>query len=88
MAYGDLATEMIERETEVLGDRAIDIAQDIEGIDVSDEGRVLAVQGDGPAVIEDLADAYIDILGKATEASLSTIAQRYDDEVELPTNLS
>lgn len=87
MGYDELASEMIERECDVLGDRAIGIAQDVEGIDVDDEGRVLAIEGDGVTVLGELADAYIDILGKATEASLSTIAQQYDD-VELPANLS
>lgn len=88
MAYDELAGEMIDRECEVLGDQAIGIAQDVEGIQVDDDGRVLAIEGDGETVLGELADAYIDILGKATEASLSTIAQGYEDDVDLPANLS
>lgn len=88
MGYGDLAGEMIDRECDVLGERAIEIAQGVDGITVDDEGGVVGIDGDGSRVIGELADAYIDILGKATEASLSTIAQRYEDEIDLPGNLS
>ena len=85
--YDQLAHEMIERECEVLGDRAIDIARGVEGIRVSEDGDVLGIDGDGSDVVGDLADEYIAILGKATEASLAAIARRYEDDVDLPGNL-
>lgn len=88
MGYEELAHEMIDRECDVLGDRAIDIARNVEGIAVDDDGQVVAIDGDGVEVVGALADEYIDILGKATQASLASIARRYEDEIDIPTNLS
>jgi len=87
MTYKHLTGRLIETQRSMIGDPAIRIARSIEGITVTDEGAVTAVDGDGYAVVAELADRYTDILGNAAQGRLVAAAEEFDGDVVLPPEL-
>jgi len=87
MTYKHLTGRLIETQRSMIGDPAIRIARSIEGITVTDEGAVTAVDGDGYAVVAELADRYTDILGNAAQGRLVAAAEEFDSDVVLPPEL-
>ena len=87
MTYKHLTGRLIETQRSMIGDPAIRIARSIEGITVTDEGAVTAVDGDGYAVVAELADRYTDILGNAAQGRLVAAAAEFDGDVVLPPEL-
>jgi len=87
MTYKHLTGRLIETQRSMIGDPAIRIARSIEGITVTDEGAVTAVDGDGYAVVAELAARYTDILGNAAQGRLVAAAEEFDGDVVLPPEL-
>lgn len=87
MSYKHLTGRLIETQRSMIGEPAIRIARSVDGITVSDEGAVKAVDGDGMAVVADLADRYTDVLGGAAERRLQAAADEFADELRLPPEL-
>jgi hypothetical protein len=84
MSYTHLAGRLIETQRSMLGQPAIDIAQSVEGLTVTDDGNVTGIDGDERAVVGVLADRYARMLGTAAEARLRTAAEEFADELLLP----
>jgi hypothetical protein len=87
MSYKHLAGRLIETQRSMLGDPAIDIARSTEGITVTDDGNVAAVDGDGRVVVDELARRYTGMLGGAAENRLMAAAREFEDELTLPPSL-
>jgi|GEM_PF-1141552 len=87
MSYKHLAGRLIETQRSMLGDPAIDIARSTEGITVTDDGNVAAVDGDGRVVVDELARRYTGMLGDAAENRLMAAAREFEDELTLPPSL-
>jgi hypothetical protein len=85
--YEGMAQDIIEYVGGELGeDVALSAAQDIEPIELDQDGHVAEIDGSKQLVVEQLADAYLQYAGPAMKNSLSDIAGQYD--VEAPVNLS
>mgnify|MGYP000126755689 CR=1 FL=1 len=87
MSYKHLAGRLIETQRSMLGEPAIDIARSIEGITVTDDGNVAAVDGDPRVVVDELARRYTGMLGGAAENRLLAAAREFEDELALPPSL-
>jgi hypothetical protein len=87
MSYKHLAGRLIETQRSMLGEPAIEIARSTEGITVTDDGTVTGVEGDGRAVVDELARRYTDMLGSAAEMRLLAAAREFEDELSLPASL-
>ena len=87
MSYKHLAGRLIETQRSMLGEPAIEIARSTEGITVTDDGNVAAVDGDGRVVVDELARRYTDMLGGAAETRLLAAAREFEDELALPPSL-
>jgi hypothetical protein len=88
MSYTHLAGRLIEVQRSMLGQPAITIAQSIDGLRVSPDGNVTAIDSDKGEVIATLFDRYTDILGDPAENRLRTAAIEFEDELALPPNLA
>ncbi|MFC6975493.1 HalOD1 output domain-containing protein [Halomicroarcula sp. GCM10025709] len=87
MSYEHLVGRLVETQRSLLGQRAIDIAQSIEGLTVTDDGTVASMTGDRRAVVERLVDSYVSVLGAPAEQRLRSAATEFEAEVVLPENL-
>jgi hypothetical protein len=87
MSYEHLVGRLVETQRSLLGQRAVDIAQSIEGLTVTDDGTVSAMTGDRRAVVARLVDRYVSVLGGPAEQRLRSAATEFEDEVVLPENL-
>lgn len=88
MSYESLIEDVIDAQQNILGAAAVEIAQGVRGLSVADDGTVEEVRGDGVAVVDDLASAYVDELGAAATVTMKTAAEAYADELELPRSLT
>jgi len=87
MSYKHLAGRLIETQRSMLGEPAIEIARSTEGITVTDDGTVTGVEGEGRAVVDELARRYTDMLGDAAEMRLLAAAREFEGELALPPSL-
>lgn len=87
MSYEALVEEMVAAGSEVLGDRAVDIARDVRGIHVNGDATVDELSVDGKVAVDDLQGAYVDALGPAADRAMRAVAAEYEDELDLPRSL-
>lgn len=87
MSYKHLAGRLVETQRSMLGQPAIEIAQSIDGLTVTDDGNVTSVGGDKRATIDELVERYSDVLGGPARARLRTAAVEFDEELDLPSSL-
>jgi hypothetical protein len=84
MSYKYLAGRLIETQRSMIGEPAIRIARAVEGIDVTDDGAVRAIDGDGYEAVAELSDRYTDILGNAAADRLRAAADEFEADLLLP----
>ncbi len=87
MTYDSLIHDLISTQLDILGTNAVDIANEVDGLTVAEDGTVEEISGDGLAVTRKLVSSYVDRLGPAAKVSLENAAETYADELELPRNL-
>lgn len=84
MSYKYLTGRLIETQRSMIGEPAIEVARSIDGLDVTDDGTVKAIEGDGYDVVAELSDRYTDILGNAAADRLVAAANEFEDDLLLP----
>lgn len=84
MSYKYLTGRLIETQRSMIGEPAIRVARSIDGLDVTDDGTVKAIEGDGYEVVAELSDRYTDILGNAAADRLVAAANEFADDLLLP----
>lgn len=84
MSYEGLVEDLIASQAELLGDGAVDVAREVRGLQVNDDGTVEDVTADGKTVVDDLASAYVDNLGPAAASAMQSVAAEYDSDLDLP----
>lgn len=82
--YYALIEALVVDQQEVWGDQAVEIADSVSGLYVTDED--IWVNGDGRVIAGELAAAYIDRFGQAAESSLQAVASDFED-LRLPAEL-
>jgi hypothetical protein len=87
MSYKHLAGRLVETQRSMLGQPAIEIAQSIDGLTVTDDGNVTSVDGDGRETIDELVERYSDVLGGPARERLRTAATEFEGELDLPSSL-
>ena len=90
MSYGSLAQRLIEAQESMLGRRAIDVAQSVDGLSVDDDGTVESVDGGDDhdrTVIAALVDEYVSIMGQSAHNRLDDVAAEFESDLVLPENL-
>jgi len=87
MSYEHLAGRLIETQRSLLGQRAVDIAQSVDGLSVTDDGTVADVADEDREVLAALVDEYTAVLGQPAESRFQAAISEFEDEVVLPENL-
>jgi hypothetical protein len=90
MNYGALAERLIEAQRPMLGQRAIDVAQSVDGLSVDDDGAVESVDGGDVhdrSVIAALVDEYVSIMGQSAHNRLDDAVAEFEGDLVLPENL-
>lgn len=83
--YRDVIETAIQKELDILGEQALDIAREDGTIDVADDGSVRAITGNETEVFRSLVDRYVET-GGAVSASLiaNAISNLNTDDLDLP----
>lgn len=84
MSYKYLTGRLIETQRSMIGEPAIRIARSVEGIQVTDDGAVTSLDGDGYDVVAELSERYTEILGNAAERRLLAAADEFEADLVLP----
>ncbi|TSA46018.1 hypothetical protein D4R52_01300 [bacterium] len=78
--YKKLVTEIITKQIDILGpDMAVRRAKNVAGLEVRDDGTVVAIQGDPDTVLRELVDQYITLSGQIVKNILGPIFAKYPD---------
>ena len=76
--YKTIISEIIQKQIVILGPAiAVMKARSIEGLEVSDDGKVLSIQGDPQEVMQKLIDLYVDLSGQIVKNALGSIFAKY-----------
>jgi hypothetical protein len=78
--YVAIISEIIARQSIILGpDIAILKARSVNGLKVSDDGKVLDIEGEGNIVLQQLVNAYVELSGMIVKNAMSSIFDKYPD---------
>lgn len=76
--YKELLTDIILKQVAILGpDIAITKAQQVSGLKVDKEGKVLDFSGDEQDILQQLVDKYIQLSGQIVRSILEPVFQKY-----------
>jgi hypothetical protein len=76
--YKSLIGEVIQKQIVILGPGiAVLKAKNVNGLSVTDEGKVVDIQGDPEAVLKELIDVYVALAGQIVKSALGSIFDKY-----------
>lgn len=81
MQISKIIEKVIEDESDLIGPVALRKAQQVEGIEVDDDGNVENINGDKNEILESVLDAYKGVVGEqAIEATKREVREEIDGE--------
>jgi hypothetical protein len=76
--YKLLISEVIQKQIVILGPGiAVLKAKNIEGLSVTDDGKVVDIQGDPEVILKELVDRYVALAGQIVKNALGSIFDKY-----------
>lgn len=87
MSYEALIEDLVAAQADIFGAAAVEMAQEVEGLALDEDGTVERIEGDGVRVVDDLVSTYVADLGGAATVTLKSAAGDHADRVELPAAL-
>lgn len=76
--YLALTSEIIAKQAVILGpDIAILKARSVEGLTISEEGKVVDIKGDLNIVLQELVNTYVELSGMIVKNALGSIFDKY-----------
>jgi len=76
--YQSLLSEIIAKQAIILGPNiAVLKARNVEGLTVSDDGKVTDVKGDPAIALQKLVDEYVNLSGEIVKNALSSVFAKY-----------
>jgi len=76
--YLALISEIIAKQSIILGPNiAILKARNVSGLEVNDEGRVTAINGNPTEVLQSLINVYVELSGLIVKNALGSIFEKY-----------
>ena len=80
--YKEIISEIILKQAVILGpEMAVMRARSVVGLTVSDEGKVMGLEGDEKALLQKLIDVYVELSGEIVKNALSTVFSKYPDVI-------
>lgn len=78
--YKNLIGEIILKQVDILGaDMAVRKAKNVSGLNVSEEGKVISVDGDPHEILQRLVDEYIALSGEIVKNILGPVFVKYPE---------
>jgi len=78
--YKSLITEVIGKQIVILGPEiAVLKARNVKTLEVSNEGKVLKIEGDPKAALENLVDEYVALSGQIVRSALTSVFTKYPE---------
>lgn len=85
--YEEVIQKAVDKEVEIIGDRAIEIAEE-NGVEFDSEGQVTNYKGIGRKKLEKIVSDYSDIGGEITPALVARELRKIDtSDIRLPENI-
>ncbi|MFB6208279.1 MAG: hypothetical protein ABEJ69_02940 [Candidatus Nanohaloarchaea archaeon] len=78
--YKDIVKGLIEEEQETIGALAVKKAEEVEGLELDDDGKVTEISGNGKQVLSELVDNYESMVGE----SIGSVIRHQGDKEEMP----
>lgn len=76
--YLALTSEIIAKQAVILGpDIAILKARSVDGLTISEEGKVVDIKGDLNMVLQELVNTYVELSGMIVKNALGSIFDKY-----------
>lgn len=76
--YKALLSEIISKQTVILGPTiSVLKARNVSGLTVSDDGKVLSIEGNPEDALKQLIDQYVELSGQIVRNALGTIFEKY-----------
>lgn len=76
--YQNLLSDLVKKQIVMLGPSvALSTARKVAGLTVSDDGTVTAINGDPQTVMEEVANAYMNLSGQIAQMTMKTILEKY-----------
>ncbi len=76
--YVSILNEIIAKQAVILGpDIAILKARSVKGLEINDEGKVVSVDGDPSAKMQELINTYVELSGMIVKNALGSIFEKY-----------
>lgn len=81
MEISQIIEKVIEDESDLIGPVALRKAQEVEGLEVDEDGNVQSIDGDGNEVLDRVLEAYKGVVGEqAIEATKREVREEIDGE--------
>lgn len=87
MSYEALIEDLVAAQMDIFGREAVEMARQVDGLEVADDGTVERVAGDGVSIADALVSVYVEDLGGAATVTLRSAAEAHADRVTLPAAL-
>lgn len=76
--YLALISEIIAKQSIILGpDIAILKARNVGGLEISDQGQVIAINGESSKILQSLINVYVELSGLIVKNALGSIFEKY-----------
>lgn len=76
--YLALISEIIAKQSIILGpDIAILKARNVGGLEISDQGQVVAINGESSKILQSLINVYVELSGLIVKNALGSIFEKY-----------
>ncbi|MFH1427165.1 MAG: hypothetical protein ABIG60_01385 [Patescibacteria group bacterium] len=78
--YKTMLSEIIAKQAIILGpDMAVLKARSVQGLEVSNDGKVINYSGDPKDIVQKLVDKYVELSGQIIKNALGSIFSKYPD---------
>lgn len=76
--YKNMLTDLVKKQMVMLGPSvALGTARKVPGVIVGDDGTIVNITGDPGTVLQEVANAYMNLSGQIAQMTLKTILDKY-----------
>lgn len=76
--YRALIAEIISKQSVILGpDMAVATAQNVQDLNISDDGRIVEIKGEAEPALKALVDAYVALSGQIVKNAMDPLFKKY-----------
>ena len=78
--YKELMSDIISKQSVILGpDIARIRAKNVNGLEISEDGKVISIKGEPREVLRNLVDEYVSLSGQIVKTALESVFKKHMD---------